>query len=107
MSDKKKYILSVIIALTAAAVCVLCAKMSEQATEAVRIGLIIGASVVLIAGITTAIVIDLRAGCYECPECGERFVPSAKAYIMGVHTINRRRLKCPHCGKKSFCIRKL
>ena len=29
------------------------------------------------------------------------------AYILGAHTLTTRYLKCPHCGKKSFCKRKL
>lgn len=72
-----------------------------------RISLIAIALVVVVVGIGVAAVLDMRKAVYECPKCGERFTPSAGAYLMGAHTITRRRLKCPKCGKKSMCIRRL
>lgn len=70
--------------------------------------LLIGIAVVIIAiAVGVACVLDREAGVYECPKCGERFVPTMKAYVLGAHTITRRRLKCPHCGKRSYCIRRL
>lgn len=70
--------------------------------------LLIGIAVVIIAiAVGVACVLDREAGEYECPKCGERFVPTMKAYVLGAHTITRRRLKCPHCGKRSYCIRRL
>lgn len=38
---------------------------------------------------------------YECVKCGEKFVPTLSAYFFGLHTLRRRYLKCPHCGKKA------
>lgn len=35
--------------------------------------------------------------------CKERFVPDMKAYIMGPHTITKRKLKCPCCSKIKYC----
>ena len=70
--------------------------------------LLIGIAVVIIAiAVGVACVFDREAGVYECPKCEERFVPTMKAYVLGAHTITRRRLKCPHCGKRSYCIRRL
>lgn len=70
--------------------------------------LLIGIAIVIIAiAVGVACVLDREAGVYECPKCGERFVPTMKAYVLGAHTITRRRLKCPHCGKRSYCIRRL
>ena len=31
------------------------------------------------------------------------FVPTMGAYVKGYHTLTKRRLKCPHCGKVSMC----
>ena len=33
----------------------------------------------------------------------ELFVPTMGAYVKGYHTLTKRRLKCPHCGKVSMC----
>lgn len=57
----------------------------------------------LVIGISIACMLDQDAGAFECPECGTRFVPEIRDYIMGAHTITRRRLKCPGCGKTRFC----
>jgi len=54
-------------------------------------------------GIAIACILDREAGAYECPECRERFVPEMSAYIMGPHTITRRKLKCPKCGAYRYC----
>ena len=58
---------------------------------------------VLLIGIAIACVLDIKAGAYECPECNNRFVPNMKSYIMGPHTITKRKLVCPHCGAHKYC----
>ncbi len=47
----------------------------------------------------------MRCAIFECTKCHKRFEPTKVAYLMGVHTITRRRLRCPHCGIKSWCKR--
>jgi len=59
--------------------------------------------IILFGGIIIACVVDNEAGAFECPECNTRFVPSMKAYIMGPHTITKRKLVCPHCGAHKYC----
>lgn len=63
--------------------------------------------IVMIGGIAVAAIEDMTAGTYECKYCGTRFVPSAASYLFGVHTITRRSLTCPKCGKRSYCKRRL
>lgn len=58
---------------------------------------------VVVTGILIACILDREAGAFECPECGERFVPELRDYIMGPHTITKRKLKCPKCGTVSYC----
>ena len=72
-----------------------------------RVVLVIIGAILMIMGIGVAAALDMRKAVFECPNCGEQFIPTAKAYLMGEHTLTRRRLKCPHCGKKSMCIRRL
>ena len=72
-----------------------------------RVLLAVIASIVIAGGIAVAVVLDLSAGTFECPKCGTRFEPSAIAYIAGPHTITKRKLKCPNCGKISYCKKRL
>ena len=59
--------------------------------------------VIMVMGITIACVLDREAGAFECPECKERFVPDMKSYVMGPHTITKRKLTCPKCGSTKYC----
>ena len=59
--------------------------------------------VIMVMGITIACVLDREAGAFECPECKERFVPDMKSYVMGPHTITKRKLTCPQCGCTKYC----
>lgn len=62
----------------------------------------IGAFVIAV-GIAIACILDRDAGAFECPECHERFVPEMREYIMGPHTITKRKLHCPKCGSNKYC----
>ncbi len=73
----------------------------------VRVLLIAIGLVVIVGGIGVAVVLDRDAGTFECPKCGERFVPTTAAYIAGPHTITKRKLKCPHCRAVSYCKKRL
>ena len=68
-----------------------------------RIALIAVGIVVIVIGIAIACILDRDAGAYECPECKTRFVPEMGAYVMGPHTLTRRKLVCPHCGAHRYC----
>ena len=41
---------------------------------------------------------------YICPECGETFHPKFSEVLWAAHTFNTRKLTCPKCGKRSFCV---
>jgi len=41
---------------------------------------------------------------YICPECHEVFRPNFKEAFWARHTPRTRRLTCPHCGRKGFCV---
>ncbi len=41
---------------------------------------------------------------YICPECQTTFKARFGEFFFSAHTLRTRRLTCPHCGKKSFCI---
>ena len=41
---------------------------------------------------------------YICPKCHERFRPRLSAMLFAPHTPRARRLTCPHCGQKGYCV---
>lgn len=69
----------------------------------VRILIIILSAVLAVAGIGTAVSLDINAGYFECPNCKKLFVPTTKEYVKGYHTITKRKLKRPECGKTTMC----
>lgn len=103
--NKKRMALSIICGvITIIAVCslIVIASYIEMPTS-IRTMLFVFAVVTAAVGIGAACILDVRAGYFECPLCGEFFVPSMKEYAMGYHTLTRRRLTCPKCGKSSMC----
>lgn len=103
--NKKKIILSAMVAvlvIIAALPLFLVSGMLELGTG-IRAGLIGTGFFVIATGIVIACILDRDAGAFECPVCQNRFVPEMGAYVMAAHTITKRRLKCPKCGKKSYC----
>ena len=63
--------------------------------------------IIVILGVGVCCVLTIDAGVYECPCCGEKFIPSMKDFISGAHTFTKRKLRCPKCGKKYYCKKKL
>ena len=41
---------------------------------------------------------------YLCPHCQSEFVPSFRIWVGAAHTPNTRRLTCPNCHQKNFCV---
>ena len=106
---KKKLIIAAIICvitLLAGLTLVLVAVLLEMETW-LRVVLGVMGAVIIVTGIGLACVLERDAGVYECKHCGERFVPTMTAYLFAPHTPTTRRLKCPKCGKKSYCKKRL
>lgn len=103
--SKKKIIMSAMVALLVlvAAVPLFVISGAIEMDNWIRIVLIVIGTVVVVFGIAIACVLDRDAGAYECPECNTRFVLELKDYIMGAHTITKRKLTCPHCGAHRYC----
>lgn len=107
--SKKKIMLSVVVGIITviAGIALLCAAgMFEMAVQ-IRVLFIVIGVIVIAGGIFSACVLDMDAGTFECRYCKARFKPSAAAYIAGAHTFTTRRLKCPECGKISYCKKRL
>lgn len=106
---KKKIIISIIIALLAGVAGYTLIIISWVIDMPLWLSIFLTAIAVLIilVGIGVTCVLDRDAGVYECPHCGERFVPTMKEYVMSTHTPTKRKLKCPKCGKRSYCKKRL
>ena len=41
---------------------------------------------------------------YFCPSCKEEFSPRFREFMFAYHTPKTRKLTCPHCGVKNWCV---
>lgn len=103
--NKKRMALSVICGLiTIIAVCSLIVIASYiELPVLTRIAVILLAVATAAAGIGAAAMLEVKAGYYECPHCKAQFVPTIGEYVKGYHTLTKRKLTCPACGKEE-CV---
>ena len=40
---------------------------------------------------------------YMCPHCNRVFTPKFSEALWAAHTLTKRKLTCPDCGKKEWC----
>lgn len=67
-----------------------------------RCGTIIVGFLIFGVGIYYALKIEREAGYYECTKCNYRYVPEMKDVVMAQHMGRSRKMKCPHCGEKTW-----
>ena len=108
MKNKGKIILSILGMVLSIALLVISTILAEEKIiNSATVIVLIAVSVVLVLiAIFYAAKVDYETGVYECRKCGHTFKPTFKAYILGVHTLTTRRLRCAECNKKSWCTRK-
>ena len=49
-----------------------------------------------------AILIEQKAGYYECAKCGHRHTPKYKNVLFSMHIQRTRYMTCPKCNKRSW-----
>jgi transcriptional regulator with XRE-family HTH domain/DNA-directed RNA polymerase subunit RPC12/RpoP len=54
-----------------------------------------------------AILIEQKAGYYECKKCGHRYVPKYATVFFAMHKGRTRYMKCPKCGERSWQKKKI
>ena len=59
---------------------------------------------ILIAMSVVLLKIYYQKVAYICPNCDYKFVPELKPFMFAAHTPHTRRLRCPNCHKKSYCL---
>ena len=58
--------------------------------------------VVFMVTILFCVLIEQKAGYYECKECHQTFVPTYLQVLFAPHINRTRYMKCPHCGKRAY-----
>lgn len=81
--------------------CVFVSSLVEMPIWA-RIVLIIVGLIPFIICSCYAIRIEQIAGYYECSQCHYKYVPSYKSVLFSLHVNRTRRMKCPHCKKRTW-----
>jgi transcriptional regulator with XRE-family HTH domain len=68
------------------------------------------AALVVVAGLLPlliampfALLIEQKAGYYECKNCKHRYVPKYSAVFFAMHAGRTRYMKCPNCNKRTWC----
>lgn len=109
--SKKKLIISGVVGLSSTSsflvMIFLVIGFTDVMSVPLKIALVIFGGIIFLMGISVALVLDREAGTFECAKCHARFVPDMVEYVMAPHTITRRRLKCPCCGEKSYCRKRM
>lgn len=58
--------------------------------------------VVFMVAILFCVLIEQKAGYYECKECHQTFVPTYLQVLFAPHINRTRYMNCPHCGKRAY-----
>lgn len=93
-------VISVVAFLTLIMIVVL---YSEVISIPAKIIIVMIACGVFATGLYAAMQGERIIGYYNCPKCNEKFIPSFKDYIFGLHIFSTRKLMCPSCGKRNYC----
>ena len=64
---------------------------------------IIAITVVFLIPCFFALKLEVSVGAYKCKNCENEFVPTYKEALNAMHMGTTRHLKCPKCGKRSWC----
>ena len=58
--------------------------------------------VIFIIGIGCSLLIEQKAGYYQCDNCKYKYIPSYKQVLFAMHSGRTRYMKCPKCHKKTW-----
>lgn len=105
--NKKKAILTIITGVIAIVafitLIIVVAVYTEVIALPVKIILVCIACGIFIPGLIVAMEGERTVGYYKCKACGELFVPTFGEYTFGMHILATRHLRCPKCGKRTWC----
>ncbi len=64
---------------------------------------ILAVTVVFLIPCFYALKLEVSVGAYRCKNCGHEIVPTYKQVLNAMHRGTTRYLKCPECGKRTWC----
>ena len=64
---------------------------------------ILGICVVFLIPCFYALKLEISVGAYKCKKCGHEIVPTYTQALNAMHRGTTRYLKCPECGKRTWC----
>ena len=63
----------------------------------------LGICIVFLIPCFYALKLEISVGAYKCKNCGHEIVPTYKQALNAMHMGTTRYLKCPQCGKRTWC----
>lgn len=54
-------------------------------------------------GCFVSLIIETKIGFYQCKHCKNKYIPTYNQVLWSMHISRTRYMKCPKCGKKSWC----
>ena len=64
---------------------------------------ILGITVIFLIPCFYALKLEISVGGYKCKNCGNEIVPTYTQALNAMHMGTTRYLKCPNCGKRTWC----
>ena len=64
---------------------------------------ILGSCMLFLPACFYALKLEVSVGAYKCKNCGHKFVPTYSEALNAMHMGFTRHLKCPNCGKRTWC----
>ena len=58
--------------------------------------------VIFIIGISNCLLIEQKAGYYQCNNCKYKYIPTYKQVLFAMHSGRTRYMRCPKCHKKTW-----
>ncbi len=68
-----------------------------------QVVMILGAAILFLPAGFYALKLEVSVGAYKCKNCGNEIVPTYMQALNALHRGTTRYLKCPKCGKRTWC----
>ena len=107
MSNRNKFILSIVGVVASLAFLVAVSILAEEAIISATLAVVLTliSIILVLVSIIFAAKVDYETGVYECRSCGHVFKPKFMAYLFGPHSLTTRCLKCPEFENTTWCKR--
>ena len=103
--DRKLLNLEIVIGLIVVIVLFICVILSSlvNVSTIYKVLIMIFGFVQFFVGCFYCLRLEQIAGFYNCMKCGHNYVPTYFSVFLAMHIGRTRYMKCPKCGKWSWC----